>query len=80
MVVVVVTVDYFDLDEVDLDLVQSHLFAHVLLVDDVVTTGSTLEACAAVLLEVEGVTVSVATIACRRSLEEFSRPAGIPIS
>jgi ComF family protein len=36
---------------------------HVLLVDDVVTTGSTLEACGLQLLKIEGVTLSIATIA-----------------
>jgi len=37
---------------------------HVLLVDDVVTTGSTLAACTTELLKAEGTTVSIATIAC----------------
>ena len=37
---------------------------HVLLVDDVITTGSTLAACAEAILAAEGTTVSVATIAC----------------
>ena len=38
--------------------------AHILLVDDVVSTGSTLEACINTLLEIPRVKVSVACLAC----------------
>lgn len=37
---------------------------HLLVVDDVVTTGATLEACCEQLLKVPGVRVSIATLAC----------------
>ncbi len=37
---------------------------HILLVDDVITTGSTLESCVINLLKIQGIKISIASMAC----------------
>ena len=43
--------------------VEKLKYKHILLMDDVVTTGSTLEACVTTLKQIEGIKVSIVTIA-----------------
>jgi ComF family protein len=46
-----------------LDKPENFKDKHILIIDDVVTTGATLEECAAIVLESEGAKVSIATLA-----------------
>lgn len=50
-------------DKFTIDKIENIENKHILLVDDVITTGSTLEACAQILLEAPNVKISMASIA-----------------
>ena len=50
-------------DSFEINNSQQIKYKHILLVDDIVTTGATLEACGGEILKVDGVQLSIATLA-----------------
>lgn len=51
----------------DVDFLEKHHHKHFLLIDDVITTGSTLEACSKALLKIPGAKISIVCMAMSHS-------------
>jgi ComF family protein len=55
---------YLNMDSVfGIDETDNHVFRHILIIDDVITTGATLEGCAMALQQIHGARISIATLA-----------------